>query len=424
MLILVATACEVSNPPGVVGDAGADDEVTDAGLPPDAGLRPDGGPFQITDPRDAGPIITDHGLPWTWAAVKQVLSIPPSGGGVTGRWNPVHPLAVDRAWAGGVLLLDGNVVGIPFNESSVLVIHPDTRITERWPLQGGAVAEGWHGGVLLPDGTVIGIPRNASRFLRIDPATRSAAPFGDDLSDTGADGGLDKFHGGVLGLNGLVYAAPATANFIARLDPKTGAVTRLPLPPTVQRGATQGAVLFPTGDIVMFPLVDRPGLLVIPARGGGEDEVWLLPRPRTTGAPAFTGGGVITGIDSAIAPPQQNAMPLRYEAGVFSWAPPLPGVSAVSANAWFFGAWSTNGHIYTPPFGATDALTFSLDGSATLVPFETGDAQFRSVSGAVALPDGRIIGLPHGRSSYLELTPEGRRTLPPEAFTSPFLNKL
>lgn len=417
VLGLIGVGCGHSDPPALVADTGVDDEVGDAG-------EPDAGPTQVIDHRDAGEIITDSGLPWAWAAVEQVLSIPPSDGGVTCRWNPVRPFPVDRAWGGGVLLLDGTVVGIPFNEPSVLMINPDTRVTERWPIVGGGVIEGWHGGVLLPDGTVIAIPRNANRFLRIDPTTRTATPFGDDLSDTGLDGGVGKFYGGVLGLNGLVYAAPANATFIARLDPKTGQVARLPLPSSVLRGNTQGAVLFPTGDIVMFPLIDMPGLLVIPSRTGGADEVWLMPRPPTPPVPAFTGGGIITGIDTAVAPPQQNALPLRYHAGAFTWGTPVTDVPQSSANAWFFGAWSTNGHIYSPPYGTVDALSFTLDGEATLAPFDPDVAQFRSVAGAVGLPDGRIISFPHGRPAWLELIPEGRRTLPMEAFTSPFLNKL
>lgn len=415
-VLVLVMACPVTpNPPGVVEpepDAGEAD-----GGPVDAGL------FEIGR-RDAGELITDSGLPWTWASVQEVISIPPSAdGAATGRWVPVRPNAVDRAWAGGVLLFDGRVVAIPFNESSVLVINPANDSYERWPVTGGAVAEGWQGGVLLPDGTVIAFPRNANRFLRIDPVTRTAAPFGDDLSGTGT-AGLDKFRGGVLALNGLVYAAPSTATFIARLNPATGAVTRVPLPPTIVRGGTQGAVLFPTGDVAMFPLFDTPGLLVIPSMNGASDEVWLMSRPQTTGAPAFTGGPVITGIENAIAPPQQNGIPLKYEAGRLSWEPPVANVDPSIANAWFYAAWSTNGHLYAPPFGTEPALVLSLSSPVSLLSFDSGAAQFRSVFGAVALPDGRILSMPHARSSWLELSPAGRRTLPMEAFTSPFLNKL
>ena len=417
-VVLLSAACGKAVPPSPGEDASVEvfGEV-------DAGT--DGGEYEIHERRDAGVVITDSGLPWSWNAIAEIITLPASDGGVTGRWHQVRPTAADRAWAGGVLLFDGGVVGIPFNESSVLVIHPGDGTTDRWPVEGGRVEEGWQGGVLLPDGTVIGIPRNASKFLRIDPVTRTAVPFGDDLSDTGVDGGLDKFRGGVLGLNGLVYAAPATASFIARLNPQTGEVTRLPLPPTVKRGSTQGAVVFPTGDIVMFPLLDLPGLLVIPSHTREADQVWLLPRPAAPGiAPAFIGGGVITGVDTAISPPEQNAMPLRYEAGVFRWQPPVAGVSEQIANAWFFGAWSTNGHVYSPPYGAEDLLSFSLGVDSAVIPFDSEATRFRAVSGAVALPDGRIICLPHDRSAWLELVPEGRRTMPMEAFTSPFLNKL
>lgn len=418
-LVVITMACSPPVPPAIP-DSGEDGGVVVGGA--DAG-NGDAGLFEIYH-RDAGELILDSGLPWKWSAVEEVISAPPTGNTVTGRWIPVSPTSVDRAWAGGVLLLDGRVVAIPFNESSVLVINPATNTSERWPITGGAVAEGWQGGVLLPDGKVIAFPRNANRFLRIDPVARTVTPFGDDLSDTGLPGGIDKFRGGVLSLNGQVYAAPSMATFIARLNPDTGTITRVPIPPTIARGRVQGAVLFPTGDIVMWPSFDMPGLLLIPGMHGAPDEVWLMPRPPVGEVPAFNAGGVVTGIENAVAPPHQNAMPLRYKAGVLSWDAPLPGVSPRAANAWFFAAWSTNGHFYAPPFGQEEAISFSRDGAPSLLSFDPGDSTFRSVLGVVALPDGRIIGIPHARSAWLELSPAGRRTLPLEAFTSPYLNKL
>ncbi|MDP1827723.1 MAG: hypothetical protein Q8L48_30905 [Archangium sp.] len=416
VVLVVAAACGPVNP---APDASVDDAgVSDAG-PIDAGF--DAG-FQILERRDAGPLLTDTGLPWSWASVEAVISIAPAAGTVRGRWVPIFPVAVDRAWSGGVLLFDGGVVAIPFNEPSVLVIHPTDDTFVRWPIDGGAVAEGWEGGVLLPDGQVIAIPRNAARFLRIDPFAGTATPFGDDLSDA-SDGGLGKFRGGVLGLNGLVYAAPSQATFVARLDPSTGRVTRLPVPRPFVIGSTQGAVLFPTGDIVMFPSADTPGLLVIPSRDGGVDEVWLLPRPAPLGLSAFTGGGLITGVETAMAPPQQNSSQLEYEAGLFRWAPEVPGLPAQAANTYLFGAWSTDGRRYFPPYGTEDVLRASGRG-AQQVPLDAGVALFRGVLGAVGLPDGRVIGIPHSRSAWLELTPDGRRTVSMEAMTSPFLNKL
>lgn len=415
-VLMISAAC---GPVGPAPDAGLDDDagVPDAG-PVDAGF--DGG-LQILERRDAGPLITDTGLPWSWAAVQAVISLPPSGGRLQARWVEVFPRAVDRAWSGGVLLLDGGVVAIPFNEPSVLVIHPTDDTFVRWPVA-GAVAEGWEGGVLLPDGQVLAFPRNAARFLRIDPSAGTATPFGDDLSDA-TDAGVGKFRGGVLGLNGLVYAAPAQAGLVARLDPATGRVTRLPVPRPFVRGSTQGAVLFPSGDIVMFPSADTPGLLVIPSRDGGVDEVWLLPRPAPPGLAAFTGGGLITGVETAMAAPQQNASQLEYEGGLLRWAPVVPGLSAQNANAYLFGAWSTDGRRYFPPYG-TELVLRASGHDADLVPLDAGAVLFRSVSGAVGLPDGRVICLPHARSAWLELSPEGRRTVSIEAMTSPFLNKL
>ena len=164
-VVLISAACGKAVPPAPGEDASVD-VVVDV----DAGT--DGGEYEIHERRDAGVVITDSGLPWSWNAVAEVIALSASDGGVTGRWHPIAPTAADRAWAGGVLLVDGGVVGIPFNEASVLVIHPGDGTTERWPVEGGPVEEGWQGGVLLPDGTVIGIPRAAHHSLQ-DRGSRS-----------------------------------------------------------------------------------------------------------------------------------------------------------------------------------------------------------------------------------------------------------
>ncbi len=405
LLVVVATSCSTT----AGRDAGA----------PDASLYDPR--YAIVSPRDAGE-IQDTNLPWKWHMVAPVLAIPPSDGGISVRWVPIDPPATDRAWAGGVLLWDGGVVAIPFNEPSVLMIHPADDTFERWPVHGGGVSEGWEGGVLLPDGTVIGIPRNASRFLKIDPAAGTATPFGDDVSDA-SDGGVDKFRGGVLGLNGLVYATPSSATYVARLDPATGAVTRLPIPPPGLPVRANGAVLFPTGDIAMLPGLDPPGLLIVPSRTGGTDQVWYLLRPPNPPLPGYTGGGLITGIATAVAAPQQNALLLRYELGQIGWGAAVPGVAEPAANSYLFGAWSTDGHCYVPPFGADRVLRLDVAADRPEM-LEGGVTVFGSVLGAVGLPDGRIIGIPHLRSSWLELTPDGRRAMPIEAMTSPYFNKL
>ena len=411
--VTMVAAALMSCPPGPLEpDAGDLD-----GAPLDAGF--DGG-SQILARRDAGPLF-DTGP--AWLAVRDLMAIPPSDGGVTARWVTVSPPAIDQAWSGGVLLFDGGVVGIPFDEPSVLVIHPTDDTTARWQITGGGVLHGWEGGVLLADGIVIGIPRNAARFLRIDPSTGTAAPFGDDLSDA-VDGGREKFRGGVVGLNGQVYAAPAGSSYVARLDPASGAVTKLRIPAPFLAGRTHGAVLFPTGDIVMFPSADSPGLLIIPSRDDGPDQVWLLPTAHPAGPTRFSGCGAITGESTAVSAPQQSNRTLGYDEGFLSWGAPVTGIPEQVASAFFFGAWSTDGNIYVLPYSQPSALRMNVRGEAGLVPLNISAPIFSAVSGAVGRPDGRIIGIPFTASSWLELTPSGRRTVPAEAMTSPYLNKL
>lgn len=419
--------CEPVLPSRVLDDAGVTGLLPSAN-PSDAGASDagradaggdDAGPVILTR-RDAGPVLTDAGVQWEWAGVSALVSRPPVDGGVRLRWVPVSPPAPDRAWAGGVLLRDGGVVAVPFSAPTVLFISPSDDRQERWPVEGGAVEEGWQGGVLLPDGTVLAVPRFAQRFLRIDPAVRTATLFGDDLSDVVTDAGL--FRGAVLAQNGFVYATPAGAPFIARVDWRTGRITRLPLPPSRGEGQRHGAVLFPTGDIVMFPVGDAAGLLLVASREGRDDQVWLLPRPPTTGAANFTGGGLLTGVDTAFSPPQQNAMPVLYAQGLFNWGPPVDGYGPQTANAHFFGAWSSDGYMYLPPYGAPAALRCTAAGRCETL--DAGPPSFRPVFGAVGLPDGRVLAMPHARSAWLEITPEAAVPVPLETRLSPFLNKL
>jgi hypothetical protein len=183
-------------------------------------------------------------------------------------------------------------------------------------------------------------------------------------------------------------------------------------------------VLFPTGDIAMFPSADSPGLLIIPSRDASPDEVWLMPTPRPEGAPMFSGAGMITGESTALAPPKQNNRTLVYDEAIFHWGVPVAGISEQVANAYFFSAWSTDGNIYALPYSQTTALRMNVRGEAAMVELHTSLPIFSAVSGAVGLPDGRIIGIPFATPSWLELTPSGRRTVPAEAMTSAYLNKL
>ena len=62
--MVIAMGCSPKpTPPIPPGDSGIDEPSPDAGFSGDAGL------FEINNRRDAGDIIVDSGLPWTWASV-------------------------------------------------------------------------------------------------------------------------------------------------------------------------------------------------------------------------------------------------------------------------------------------------------------------------------------------------------------------
>ena len=75
------------------------------------------------------------------------------------------------------------------------------------------------GGVLAPNGNIYGVPYNATNVLIIDPVTDTA----DTTTITGITGSSTKYAGGVLAPNGKIYCVPHNASNVAVI--KTGVPT-------------------------------------------------------------------------------------------------------------------------------------------------------------------------------------------------------
>ena len=71
-------------------------------------------------------------------------------------------------WFGGVLSPFGEIVGIPYNSASVLIIDPLAKIADTSSIVGlGLQLTGKAGGVLSPSGKLFGIPFSSESVLHI-----------------------------------------------------------------------------------------------------------------------------------------------------------------------------------------------------------------------------------------------------------------
>jgi hypothetical protein len=157
----------------------------------------------------------------------------------TGNYTagPTHGEA-GIGFTGGVLLPDGNVVLVPFNSANVGIYNPSTGNYTAGVAHGRG-ANAWVGGVLLPDGRVLFVP------------TGSGVDIGlyDPVANTFAVGpGANGLAGGVLLPNGRVLLVPITNSNIRIFNPADNTLATGP-------AATgyYGGVLLPDGRVMLVP---------------------------------------------------------------------------------------------------------------------------------------------------------------------------
>jgi hypothetical protein len=272
----------------------------------------------------------------------------------TGNYTagPTHGEA-GIGFTGGVLLPDGNVVLVPFNSANVGIYNPSTGNYTAGVAHGRG-ANAWVGGVLLPDGRVLFVP------------TGSGVDIGlyDPVANTFAVGpGANGLAGGVLLPNGRVLLVPITNSNIRIFNPADNTLATGP-------AATgyYGGVLLPDGRVMLVPWTAANIGLYDPVA-----NTFTSGPAHGQGANAFVGG---------VALPNGRVLLVPRESTVVGFYDPI-------ANTY------TNG----PTHGA-------------------GAAAF---SGGVLLPDGRVLLVPRNAAN-LGLVDSFQPA--PGRILGPFYNKL
>merc|ERR1712070_750772 len=121
-------------------------------------------------------------------------------------------------WGGMVLGSDGLLYGVPYYETTLLIIDPTTNTADTTSVTGLPAGSHKTLSSVFANGCVISIPLNSGHVLGIDINTyRVQAVYETFLA------GTTKYSGGVLANNGLVYGIPNSADHMLVIDAHTAA---------------------------------------------------------------------------------------------------------------------------------------------------------------------------------------------------------
>jgi hypothetical protein len=181
---------------------------------------------------------------------------------------------------GGVLVPNGNVVFIPWNNSNVGLYNPVANVYSN--IQVGAAAAGsgfrFQGGVLSPTGNVVMVPRDSANIGIFNPTTLAMTNVGPIAGQ-----GLSLFGSGVLLPNGNVVMSPMGASgnigmYNTALF-STAAFTNVgPITSTL---TWESSVLAPNGNVIFPPsaatnvVVYNPTFVTSPIAAAGYSNIQL-----------------------------------------------------------------------------------------------------------------------------------------------------
>jgi spore maturation protein SpmB len=322
-------------------------------------------------------------------------------------------------WIGGVLGPDGNIYGMPFNVTDILIVNPVAGTAMRSAMGATLTGTGkWLGGVMGQDGKLYGIPADSTDILIIDTVagTASRSAMGATLTGSG------KWRGGVLAPDGKIYGIPFDATDILIIDPVAGTAVRSAMGATLT-GTNKwiGGVLGPNGKIYGIPCNSTDILVIDPVAGTASRSAMGA---TLTGTGKWFGGAL--GPDGRI-----YGIPL--DSADILIVDPLAGTAARSAmgatlsgggGKWGGGALGPDGKVYGIPFNSTDILIIDpVAGTATrsaLGATLTGGVKW---GGGVLGPDGRIYGMPYDSTDVL-LVGAFLANFRSDLLCSPYLNTL
>ena len=208
-----------------------------------------------------------------------------------GRWK----------FYGGVVGHDSAIYGIPHDSPNVLRIHPTTGVTLHGNYPGGG--HKWHGAARASNGDIVSVPANADSVLVIRPGDPEPELFEiGDASDvvTGRHRNDNKYKylGATTGPDGLVYCFPSGSERVLQIDPAAKLVRQVGpniydehLERICQNKYQNGLSLEQRKIVYAIPLAAESVLQIDCRTNPPKVTTWPLPTPYK-GLAKFEGGAV------------------------------------------------------------------------------------------------------------------------------------
>lgn len=355
----------------------------------------------------------------------QLLSTPEfnnTAGTSNGRnFTPPIPYNVSRFYyVGGVLLPDGGVVLVPHESPTIGLFDPATNTLFSGPNVGGVTGgfgQGrYKGGVLLPDGRVLFVPYRSPTIGLYDPANNTfmVGPNVTKVNGSLPAGGGSLFDGGVLMPDGRVLFVPEGSPTIGLYDPTTNTFT---VGPNVTSGRISGkwsgevfdgsgGVMLPDGRVLLVPNLSEQLGLYDPA----TNTFTVGPDVPTSWSGSgwynnYAGGVLLPNGQVVLVPrsaqciviydPAKNAIQARQVSG-----------DSVQPNKFAGGVLLPDGRVlFAPMDGPDDKTSYGhvglydpATGNYTTGPQVQGGESCSGTMrfcGAVLLPNGRVVFVPH-----------------------------
>lgn len=319
-------------------------------------------------------------------------------------------------YAGGVLTRQGSVLCVPFAVNRAVEFLPDGGVTATTINQ--PAGDTWAGGVMLDDGTVLGLPVGATTMLVLPNPKEPFPTRNPDFLPIGLSAPAE-FTGGARTLDGtLIAGATSNATFI-----RADGGTRLS---TGGMGAFSGAVLTESGrSVLLVPRTATRVVEVTPRSDVNTDRVTA----RGIFAVSGLAGGLLLESGDALLMPSTAG-------GAFVRVPTDGGAPTatmqVARAGLFSAAWSTNGYAYSLEVdgGVGEVAIVNRRGDvswarlpASATSPDAGRFFPGSHLGLTGMADGRLVSCGCLSPTILILTPRFRRSVPLEVMTSPWLNK-
>ncbi len=314
--------------------------------------------------------------------------------------------------SGSVLLPDGTIMFVPFDDDFISIFNPFTNeYSQITPIGFPTSSFKFSGVVLTPSGNIVMAPRDYSNIGIYNPISKvfsNAGPIG---------GSTGKFRGAVLAPNGNVVCIPYSATNVGMFNPDTSVFSNVAPGVGTSTAKYTGGVLLPTGNIVFVP-IDSANIGMFDPTTFAFTNIGPI---AGTGKSLFS-GGVLTASGNIVFVPRDSA-----NIGVFNPSTnQYTNVGPIdsSTSKYFSGGLLPNGNVIFAPqnssnIGMYDPTNLTASGYSNCV--NIGGVGSGHILGATLIPDGRVVFAPYDSDNVVVLstfTP-----VPVEFCLSPYFNK-